>query len=231
MLGETGADAGEIETGTTYPYFVVDETKSAWRHILELARREAMDVYVDIDNKVQVKKFEQSGADHTLYFGIDVLDVRMDYNAAAAERVRVYGESPSSKQGADTWPWLAKDLSSFQSEVGEGGRLLAVQDGSLRTKDAADLRAAAIYGTIQDQAASGQLKLLGRPEIQLGDAIEVKEAPYPSLNGLFKVVSIHHQFSKSTGFITWIGFTGQGGADAAGGLLGAIGGLAGGLGL
>ena len=59
----------------------------------------------------------------------------------------------------------------------------------------------------------------------------MKQAPYPSLNGLFKVVAVRHVFTKQEGYLTYVGFTGRGGADEAGGLLGSLGGLAGGLGL
>lgn len=231
LAGQAGVTPGEIDTGATYPYLVVHEAKTVLRHVLDLADRDSLDLYVDTDGKLTLKKFTKTSADHTFHFGIDVLDLHMHYHAPPTELVRVYGESPSSQQGSETWHWLAKDLAPFQSEVGEGGRVLAVQDGALRTKDAADQRATALYGAIQDGAAAGRLKLLGHPTLQLGDAIEIKQAPYPALDGLFKVVAVRHVFTKQDGYLTYVGFTGQGGADAAGGLLGSLGGLAGGLGL
>jgi hypothetical protein len=69
--------------------------------------------------------------------------------------------------------------------------------------------------------------VLGNPTVDLGDAVEIREAPRAELNGLFKVVSVRHIFSKRDGFVTVVGFTGHGAAGAAGGLLGAAGSLAG----
>ena len=73
---------------------------------------------------------------------------------------------------------------------------------------------------------------MGNPKVQLGDAFEVKSAKQPELNGLFKVTSVRHSFSKSQGYRTIVGFSGQGGAQQAGNLLGqAAGQLAGAVGL
>jgi hypothetical protein len=87
-------------------------------------------------------------------------------------------------------------------------------------------------GAIKDQATGGRLKLLGNPTVKLGDAIEIKGSPKPELNGLFKVVSVRHRYSKQEGFITIVDFTGQGGSKSAEGLLGqALGQLGGAIGL
>jgi hypothetical protein len=76
------------------------------------------------------------------------------------------------------------------------------------------------------------LKILGNPKVKLADAIEIKNAPKPDLNGLFKVTSVRHVLNKREGYLTFVGFTGQGGAEKAGGLFGgATGQLAGALGL
>ena len=88
--------------------------------------------------------------------------------------------------------------------------------------------ATAKSGVLKDRASQGQLKILGNPLVKLGDAIEIKDAPKPELNGLFKVTSVRHVLSKWQGYLTFIGFSGQGGAQQAGG---AVGQLAGAVGL
>jgi hypothetical protein len=108
--------------------------------------------------------------------------------------------------------------------VGQGVQTLAIQDGAVRTKDAADTAAAARLGAITDQAARGRLTLLGRPTLKLGDAIDIKNVPKTELNGLFKVTSVRHVYTKRAGFLTYVGFSGQGGAAKAGDLLGQLGG-------
>ncbi|HWP47393.1 MAG TPA: hypothetical protein VNM22_09555 [Candidatus Limnocylindrales bacterium] len=225
-------ETGEIETGSSYPYFIAHESKNLLKHICELAMRDGLDAYFDTDNKLTLKKFNKSNPDHTFYFGIDILDLRISHYPVAGDPILVYGESPASQQGADTWHWIAKDLSPFQSEVGQGKRTLSLQDGTIRTKDAADRLATSKFGAIKDYSTWGQMKILGNPKVKLADAIEIKNAQKPELNGLFKVISVGHVFNKQQGYLTFIGFTGQGGAEKAGNLLNQLAGkLAGALGL
>lgn len=232
LAGQAGADTGNIEDGSSYPYFVAHESRSVLAHIRELASLDGMDVYFDSSNQLNVASFQKTSADHTFYFGIDILDLELLHVDAPAAHVMVYGESPASNQGADTWPWLAKDLSPFRGEAGDGARLLALGDRALRTKDGAGKYAASKLGAIKDRSAAGRLTLMGNPKVHLGDAFEVKSARQPELNGLFKVTSVRHIFSKTQGYLTTVGFSGQGGAQQAGSLLGQLAGqLAGALGL
>jgi hypothetical protein len=229
LASQAQVSVGDVAAGSSYSYFVADESRNLLRQIDELAKREGMDLYFDAENKLTLKKFEKTSADHTLYFGIDILDLRMMNTQPPGDHLLVYGESPSSNQGSDTWHWFAKDLSSFRGELGQGVRTFAVQDGALKTKDAADSLATSKLGTLKDQASQGVLKVLGNPALKLGDAIEIKNVPKPELNGLFKVTSVRHVFNKGEGYLTWIDFSGQGGAQQAGG--GLMGQLAGAVGL
>jgi hypothetical protein len=228
LAGQAGISTGDIAAGSSYSYLVAHESRNLLKQIMELASRETMDVYFDAENKLTLRKFEKTSADHTFYYGIDILDLRVSNTQPSGDHVLVYGESPSSNQGSGTWHWLAKDLSSFRGEVGQGVMTFAIEDVALRTKDAADSLAASKLGALKDQASRGKLKVMGNPELKLGDAIEIKNAPKPELNGLFKVTAVRHVLDKRTGYLTWVDFSGQGGAGAAGELMGQ---LAGALGL
>ena len=232
LAGQAGADTGQIDDGSTYPYYVAHESRSVLAHIRQLAALEGMDVYFDSSNRLNVTAFQKTSADHTFYYGIDMLDLELLNFDAPVAHVTAYGESPASSQGTGTWPWLVKDLSPYLGDVGDGGQLLAFGDRALRAKDAAGLAAASKLGTIKDHAAQGRILLMGNPDVALGDAFEVKNAKQPELNGLFKVTSVRHTYSKQRGFLTEAGFSGQGGAQQASSLLGqAVGQLAGALGL
>lgn len=220
LADQAGVDTGEIETGSTYSYFVIHESKNLLRYILDLAMREGMDFYFETDNKLTLKKFNKTRADHIFRFGIDILDLQVFGHQPTTDHILIYGESPSSNQGSDTWHWIAKDISPFQSEVGQGSKTLAIQDGAVRTKDAADNFAVSKLGAIKDQSTWGRLKILGNPMVKLADAIEIKDCEKPELNGLFKVTEVRHILNKQEGYLTYIGFTGIGGPESATSLLG-----------
>jgi hypothetical protein len=226
LAQQAGADTGTIDTGSTYPYLVVHESRHALAHIRELASLEGMDVYFDSSNQLSVTKFQKTSADHTFYFGIDILDLELLTTDAPVAHVMTYGESPASNQGTDSWHWLAKDLSPFRGEAGNGNKLLALGDRAIRTKDAADNYATAKLGTIKAHAGAGRLKLMGNPQVALGDSFEIKGVEQPELNGIFKVTSVRHVFSKPRGYLTLLDFSGQGGAkqaqDQLGQLAGAV---------
>lgn len=232
LASQAGVDTGTIDDGSTYAYFVAHESRSALAHIRQLAALEGMDVYFDASNQLNVTAFQKTSADHTFYYGIDILDLELTHIDGPVAHVTAYGESPASNQGSDTWPWLVKDLSPFLGDAGSGDQMLTFGDRAVRTKDAAGLAAASKLGTIKDHSARGRIVLMGNPDVALGDAFEVKGAKQPELNGLFKVTSVRHTYSKQRGFLTEAGFSGQGGAQQAAGLLGqAAGALTGALGL
>ena len=213
LASQAGVDTGQIDTGSTYSYFVVEERRTLLDHVRQLALCDGMDVYAETDNKLTVTVFNKTAADHIFRYGMEILDLQMCVNHPVISQVRVSGESPSSSQGTDTWPWLVKDISSFQGESGDGGQLLTFQYGAIRTKDVADSLAAVKLGVIKDQSTWGRLKILGNPAVKLGDAIEIKDTPKPELNGLFKVTEVRHVLSKTDGYITFVGFSGLGGSS------------------
>lgn len=232
LAGQAGVTSGNVETGSRYPYLVVHESKNLYQILQELAMGEGMDVYFDTDNRLNINQFSKTGADHTFNYGTDIFDLRVFNYQMNNQHILVYGESPASNQGTDTWHWIARDLSPVQSEVGSGGQTLSFHSGVIRTKDAADMLAASKYGAIKDNSTWGRLKILGNPAVKPGDAIEIKNAQKPELNGLFKVTAVRHILNKEEGYVTRLGFTGSGGAAAANSLLGGLAGnLTGALGL
>jgi hypothetical protein len=50
------------------------------------------------------------------------------------------------------------------------------------------------------------LRVLGHPEVKLGDAIRLREVPEESFNDTFQVRSVTHRLNKQTGFTTTIEF-------------------------
>jgi hypothetical protein len=235
LCGQLGVSTGEVDDGSTYAYVIVHESQSVLTCVRELARREGRDLYFDVNDRLTIKKFRKAAADHTLYYGIDLLDLHVQNLQPGADHVIASGESPSSREGADAWSWLVKDVSACEAEVGSGERTVMIRDGALRTRDAAGGAAVARLGALKDQAAIGRLTMLGKPSLMLGDAIELKNVPRSEMNGLFRVTGVRHTYGKRTGFVTRVAFSGQGGASKAESLPGQVAGmasaLAGGLGL
>ena len=50
------------------------------------------------------------------------------------------------------------------------------------------------------------MRALGRPEIQLGDALRIEDAPDDRLNETFQVRTVRHWLSRQVGLITELDF-------------------------
>lgn len=220
LADQASVSTGQIDKGSTYSCFVVHESRTLFDHIRQLALCNGMDVYADTDNKLTVTVFNKSSADHIFRYGMEILDLQISINNPVVNHVRVSGESPSSNQGPDTWHWIAKDISPFQGEAGDGSKTLAMQDGAVRTKDAAENLAVSKLCAIKNNSTCGKLKILGNPKVKLADAIEIKGVPKPELNGLFKVVLVRHVLNKTEGYLTYVGFSGAASKNQIGGALG-----------
>jgi hypothetical protein len=230
LAAQAEVDTGDVETGDTYPYVVAHESRSALELLGRIARVEGMDLYADTDGRLTMKRFTKAGADYTYRYAVDVLDARLVRHDVPTAHVLVAGESPASARGNDSWHLIAKDAASFLGDAGDGVHVLALHEGTVRTRAAAQRLADATRDAIGAYATWGRLAVLGDPRVRLGDAVGVEDAPTSSLNGTFKVTGVRHYFAKRTGYVTVIDVISIPGGGAAGAIAGVAGAAAGALG-
>jgi hypothetical protein len=210
LAQKAGVDIAENQAGINLPAYVVNQEKNAYEHCRELAEKCGFDLYCDTEGKLVFKKFNKRRGDHTLRFAIDILSVDTFFTEPPYDGVTVYGESPASSLGADTWSWFTKDFSSSRGSAGIEGGLL-IRDPSIRVKESATTYSEAKLRQFKSRTTSGRITVLGKPEVKLGDAIEIKDCPNQEINNIFQVRSLRHLLDKEDGFITEIGFCGLGG--------------------
>jgi hypothetical protein len=228
LASAASLQTGQIDSGDTYPYFVVDRGRNVLDHIVALAQLEGMDVYDDPDGALVMRRFSKSGADRKLHYGIHILDARVEHDVATYGMAKVTGEGAASTSGVDRWHHLLKDPASVQAAAGDGSDVLALSRAAARSTDAAERLAKGRLAASLDAATRGSLRLLGDPTLSLGDVVEIADAPWPDVNGTYKVERLRHRFVKCEGFVTTLSVTGMGGGDAAEGMLGQLAGALGG---
>ncbi len=226
LASAASLQTGQIDSGDTYPYFVVDSGRSVLDHIIALTQLEGMDVYDDPDGALVMRRFNKSGPDRTLNYGIHILDARVDHDVATYASVKATGEGAASSSGTDAWHHLLKDPAAVQAAAGDGAEALMLSRAAARSTDAAERLAKGRLGASLDMATRGTLRLLGDPTVSLGDAVAVADAPWPEVNGTYKVTRLRHRFVKREGFVTTLGVSGMGGGEAAEGMLGQLAGAA-----
>jgi hypothetical protein len=206
LASQAGVDTGTVEDGIRFPVYVIDSRMNAARHIHRLAERCGFDAYVTPGGELEFRQFTRSSADHVFTYGRDILDYSLTVRPERAAQVVVEGESPASAEGDDAASWLTKTFQQGQATGGTGSETVLVEDPAIRTTEAANLRAEGVLRRLRQRATAGTLRVLGRPEVKLGDAIRIEEAPDDRLNNVFQVRAIRHRLSKRTGLVTHVAF-------------------------
>lgn len=210
LANEAGVDVATAEDGFEPPYYVIDSRKNAYEHCLGLAKKNGFDLYCNEEGKLVFKKFTKTRADHTFTYASDILSIQVFSSSPMYEGAEVYGESPVSSKGSDTWCWFIKDFTPNKGSEGDRSKAVLIQDPIIRTKDAADAYASAKLTALKKGSLFGSAAIPGNPKVKLGDAVEFNDCPQSELNQVFQARRIRHLLNKSSGFITEIGFSGTG---------------------
>jgi phage protein D len=228
LIGQAGLDAGTVDDGPSLPRFAVDARISAYAHLKRLADRLGFELYTNRDGAVMFHALGEAaslggggllgaaggavasaaggllggGGDTTYQYGRHLVRARAERRPARWGTVVVGGSSPMSSQGDRSSYWLTTDDSSFQGEAGSGSPKRLVHDAVARTKDLADRFAAGyrVVGSRDTQQLS--IRVLGRPQLDLGDTVTVAEVTDDLVNGSGYVRAIRHRFDPDAGFVT-----------------------------
>lgn len=218
LAGKASVSTDTVEDGVEFPFYVVDDRRSAYLHIAALARKSGYLAWFTPEGKLNFAPFVAKQPVQTFTYGVDIVSLEVTEAAPVVGAVMTTGEGAAGSQGQEAWSWLVKDPSSVTGSAGTGDPERLVQDASLRSGEAAQGTADGIADAADEGRLIGELLVPGSPAVVVGSAVEILDAPHDTLNGLFLVRRVHPRFSKRGGFTTLIcfGSTGDGGL---GGLL------------
>jgi phage protein D len=206
LAGRAKVSVASAEEGITFPFYVVDGRRSFLRHMRDLADLSGFDLYFNSQGGLVFEKFAKPKALHIFEHAKDVLEVRVTHSIPIASTVQAWGESPADRRGAGASAWLTKNFGNSKGIAGSGKPIVLLERPALRTRTAAHAAAVADETRIQRSTLQGRLLSVGRPEVKLGDAIQLSGMPDASLNKTFQVRAITHRLTKHGGFTTELGF-------------------------
>jgi phage protein D len=218
LAGRAGVGTDTVEDGVEFPFYVVDDRRSAYLHVTALARKSGYLANFTPEDKLSFAPFVAGQPVQTFTYGVDIMRLEVTRVAPVVGAVTTVGEGAAGSQGQEAWSWLVKDPSSVKGSAGEGAPEREVQDPSLRSSDAAQSAADGVANAADRMKLVGEVLVPGSPAVAVGSAVEIADAPQEALNGLFLARGVRHRFSKREGFTTLISLskTGDGGL---GGLL------------
>lgn len=201
-----GVDVETADDGIAFPAYVVDGRRSASEHMLDLAALCGFDLYINGDGKLVFEKFGNGKTVHPFDYAKHVIELDVLHAPPLADAVTAFGESPGASKGDNSWAWLTKDFSGWKGTAGSGTSPLLLESSVLRTPDAASAAASAALTVVQRRTLRGTLRVLGAPEVKLGDAVQFSGLSDSTLNTSFQVRSVRHRITKLGGFTSDIGW-------------------------
>ncbi|NWG18882.1 MAG: hypothetical protein HXY39_01010 [Chloroflexi bacterium] len=208
LAGEANVRTGVIDDGIRFPVYAVDERVSLARNIMRLAERCGFDAYVLPTGELEFRRFT-GAVIHVFTYGKDILDYRVSVRPERASTVTVFGESAASARGDAAASWLTRNFGSGTASGGAGDEPILILDPAIRTTEGATQRAEAALRRSRQRARIGWLQALGRPEIALGDALRIEQAPDSRLNDTFQARAIRHRLTRRRGLLTDIDIWGM----------------------
>jgi phage protein D len=174
--------------------YSVDDRRSVWAHLLDLARLAGCDLSASPEGGVRLVPPRRVGA-VPLRYGADLLAWRVAA-AAAPEAAKTAALGAASEQGAKRWHWLRRD------PVPSPGAAPTLVLGALRTRDAADGASRALADRADRAAVRGEVVLVGRPALRPGDLVELHGLPEEPAPGTLRVLAVEHRLDGRAGFVT-----------------------------
>jgi phage protein D len=218
VASTAGVTVGNKDAGIEFPFYVIDDQKTGYEHILELAQKNGYDFYFDDENRLIFKAFSETPPAKVFRYGVDVLNLEIAYQDPRVERVEVRGESPASSQGIEKAHWLVKSFEDSLGVAGTGSRVENLTDPVIRTKAAADAMAAAKLSSVSANVVSGRVRVLMAPDVKLGDIVQAEGFPDGTLNAAYHIRGLQHIYSPREGFISEFRFRAAGKAGLGLGL-------------
>lgn len=196
----------EIEADLDLPNYSIDNRRSIWRHLHELARLSGAELSCAADGGVRFILASRENATQELFYGIDLIDWQLTRRQSPVPAGAVEHAAASSA-GSDKWHWLAHDPAAGNDQT-------VSTPAAFRTRAAADQYSQAVEQRAARAALRGSVWLGGRPDLRPGTLIELKQLPEGD-SGPLRIRSVTHQLDGESGFITALAVEGSG---ATGGL-------------
>ena len=207
LAQRAGVAAGTIQDGVSFPFYVIDDRRSAYQHIAALAAKSGFVAYVNPDGELTFGPLSETQAVQTFTYGEDIVSLEVNQVVPALGAVKTIGEGAAGSQGAEAWSWLVKDPAAVTGSAGDGAPERQLSDSSLRSSDATQSAAEGASGAAGLMNITGSLLVPGAPLVAVGTTVAIAGAPQDALNGNCLVRKVRHQFAKRTGFTTLIVFS------------------------
>jgi hypothetical protein len=195
LLDQGATDAGEIEAPLQLHAYHVDERRSVWTHLQELARLAGCDVYGAADGAVCFRPPRQGPADHALRFGAELLAWSVGRRHQGAEPPAVVAYGAASESGAEAWHLVLREPDGSPPS----GPTVIVP--AVRDRDGARSVGQAFADRRARRAVGGDVVAVGDAAIRPGAVVSLDDLPDGDL-GELRATAVFHVLDARAGFVS-----------------------------
>ena len=218
-------DVDGVEADTKLSAFHVDDRRSVWSWLRELAILAGAELCAAPGGGLRFVPVRTGSADVTLRYGADLLAYELT-DAPSPPVPAVAAHGAASESGAERWHWIRREPTG----VGDGAvRVVA----AFHNKDAADRLAEALTARASRASKRGVVLATGQPALRAGDLVELSDLPSAdggllgataaALGGgggtALRARAVEHILDATAGFVTRIAVESGGAGGGLGGLL------------
>jgi hypothetical protein len=199
LAGEV--DINEVSGTTNLAAYAVDDRRTVWAHLAELAAFVGADLGSSPAGALRFVPARAGAADHVLRHGAELLHWSAGPGSVMpVPAVAAYGAG--SEAGAEQWHWVLRE----PSPVGDGP--VSVVPG-VSTRDAAEAMARGLADRGARGAVRGRLVARGDPTIRPGDLLDARDLPDTD-PGTLRVLEVTHLLDGRLGFVSVLTLEGAG---------------------
>ena len=218
LAAQAGVETDSVANGSDFPFYVIDDRRSAYGHIADLARRCGYGTWFSAQGKLNFGPLPGGDPVQSFTYGADILALSLRQAPAHPAGFSLGGDGAAGGQGQEAWPWLVKDPAGITARAGAAAEARQISHPALRSAAAAQAAAEGRMSAAARATVTGRIRVPGAPVVTVGSRIAIAGAPDAALNGAALVVRVRHRFSKSGGFVSIFDFSksADGGAGPGG---------------
>ena len=171
LLSQASVDAGSLSADLNFAAYHVDERRSAWGHVCDIARLAGVALRSAADGSVEVAPLASGSAEHELRYGAELIDWRAERRAEGAPAPSVVPTGAGSEAGAERWQLLLKEPDGGPPS---GATLVP---GAVRNRDAAATVADGFAARAALRRSGGWALATGLAALRAGDRLELTGLP------------------------------------------------------
>ena len=189
LIASGGARVGRIDAAVDLPVYHVDERRSAWRNLCDLARLTGSTLRSAADGSIDLTPPRTGVPDHRLRCGAELLGWGTGEAGSLPDAPAVAPSGAGSEAGATRWQLLLAE-----PDGGPPSRPTLVPS-AIRTRDAARAVEDALAAARTRCARRGTLVAVGLPAVRGGDLVDVTDLPHGA-DAAWRVLDARHVLDR-----------------------------------